>query len=192
MGRFAKALSRKHEKSYKKSEERAEATEKRGKRAVQHMTTKQIIKDRTVMAGAYDTLTLIFDVAVHETFGWGVDMRARLHKKMARHILCMKSRLVTTKDIERILRDEADIEPEKEKLDMDSWGRERRIQYKATGDLSAIFLLSLLDEFGYKTRRLTRVYDAATKVANKLKIGSVTVRDLEKSLSPRGKRVLLD
>lgn len=192
MGRFAKALSRKHEKSYKKSEERAEATEKRGKRAVQHMTTKQIIKDRTVMAGAYDTLTLIFDVAVHETFGWGVDMRARLHKKMARHILCMKSRLVTTKDIERILRDEADIEPEKEKLDMDSWGRERRIQYKATGDLSAIFLLSLLDEFGYKTRRLTRVYDAATKVANKLKIGSVTVRDLEKSLAPRGKRVLLD
>ena len=192
MGRFAKALSRKHEKSYKKSEERVEATEKKGKRAVQHATTKQIIRDRTVMAGAYDTLTLIFDVAVHETFGWGVDMRARLHKKMARHILCMKSHLVTTKDIERILRDEADMEPEKEKLDMDSWGRERRIQYKATGDLSAIFLLSLLDEFGYKTRRLKRVYDAATKVANKLKIGSVTVQDLEKSLTPRGKRVLLD
>ena len=192
MGRFAKALSRKHEKNYKKSEERAEATEKKGKRAVQHATTKQIIRDRTVMAGAYDTLTLIFDVAVHETFGWGVDMRARLHKKMARHILCMKSHLVTTKDIERILRDEADMEPEKEKLDMDSWGRERRIQYKATGDLSAIFLLSLLDEFGYKTRRLKRVYDAATKVANKLKIGSVTVQDLEKSLAPRGKRVLLD
>lgn len=192
MGRFAKALSRKHEKNYKKSEERAEATEKKGKRAVQHATTKQIIRDRTVMAGAYDTLTLIFDVAVHETFGWGVDMRARLHKKMARHILCMKSHLVTTKDIERILRDEADMEPEKEKLDMDSWGRERRIQYKATGDLSAIFLLSLLDEFGYKTRRLKRVYDAATKVANKLKIGSVTVQDLEKSLTPRGKRVLLD
>ncbi|WP_337475385.1 hypothetical protein [Mitsuokella jalaludinii] len=192
MGRFAKALSRKHEKNYKKSEERAEATEKKGKRAMQHATTKQIIRDRTVMAGAYDTLTLIFDVAVHETFGWGVDMRARLHKKMARHILCMKSHLVTTKDIERILRDEADMEPEKEKLDMDSWGRERRIQYKATGDLSAIFLLSLLDEFGYKTRRLKRVYDAATKVANKLKIGSVTVQDLEKSLTPRGKRVLLD
>lgn len=192
MGRFAKALSRKHEKSYKKSEERAEVTKKKGKRAVQHATTKQIIRDRTVMAGAYDTLTLIFDVAVHETFGWGVDMRARLHKKMARHILCMKSHLVTTKDIERILRDEADMEPEKEKLDMDSWGRERRIQYKATGDLSAIFLLSVLDEFGYKTRRLKRVYDAATKVANKLKIGSVTVQDLEKSLAPRGKRVLLD
>ena len=71
MGRFAKALSRKHEKNYKKSEERAEATEKKGKCAVQHATTKQIIRDRTVMAGAYDTLTLIFDVAVHETFGWG-------------------------------------------------------------------------------------------------------------------------
>lgn len=114
MGRFAKALSRKHEKKYKKSEERVEAAEKKSKHAVQHATTKQLIEDRTIMAGAYDTLTLIFDVAVHETFGWGVDMRARLHKKMARHILCMKSRLVTTKDIERILRDEVNMEPEKE------------------------------------------------------------------------------
>lgn len=192
MGRFAKALSRKHEKSYKKSEERAEATEKKGKRAVQHATTKQIIKDRAVMAGAYDTLTLIFDVAVHETFGWGVDMRARLHKKMSRHILCMKSCLVTTKDIERILRDEVNMEPEKEKLNIDSWGRERKIQYKAVGDLSAIFLLSLLDEFGYKTRRLDRAYKAASRIATKLKTGKVTALDLEKSLAPRGKKVLLD
>lgn len=192
MGRFAKALSRKHEKNYKKSEERAEATEKKGKRAVQHATTKQIIRDRTVMAGAYDTLTLIFDVAVHETFGWGVDMRARLHKKMSRHILCMKSRLVTTKDIERILRDEVNMEPEKEELKIDSWGRDHKIRYKAVGDLSAIFLLSMLDEFGYKTRRLDRVYKAASRIANKLKTGKVTALDLEKSLAPRGKRVLLD
>ena len=192
MGRFAKALSRKHEKSYKKREEWAEATEKKGKRAVQHATTRQIIRDRTVMAGAYDTLTLIFDVAVHETFGWGVDMRARLHKKMSRHILCMKSRLVTTKDIERILRDEVNMEPEKEELNIDSWGRDHKIRYKAVGDLSAIFLLSLLDEFGYKTRRLDRVYKAASRIANKLKTGKVTALDLEKSLAPRGKRVLLD
>lgn len=191
MGRFAKALSRKHEKNYKKSEERAEATEKKGKRAVQHATTKQIIRDRTVMAGAYDALTLIFDVAVHETFGWGVDMRTRLHKKMSRHILCMKSRLVTTKDIERILRDEVNMEPEKE-VNIDSWGRDHKIRYKAVGDLSAIFLLSLLDEFGYKTRRLDRVYKAASRIANKLKTGKVTALDLEKSLAPRGKRVLLD
>lgn len=104
----------------------------------------------------------------------------------------MKSRLVTTKDIERILRDEVNMEPEKEELNIDSWGRERRIQYKATGDLSAIFLLSLLDEFGYKTRRLDRAYKAATRIAGLLKNGKATVQDLERSLMPRGKRVLAD
>ena len=46
MGRFAKALSRKHEKKYKKSEERVEAAEKKSKHAVRHATTKQLIKMR--------------------------------------------------------------------------------------------------------------------------------------------------
>lgn len=91
--------------------EKAVAT--RAHKSIQHATTKQIIKDHGVVSEAYDNLMILFDVSVHRCFGWGEKMRGRLHAKMARHLLCLKSRMVTTPDIERILRDEAGLDLDK-------------------------------------------------------------------------------
>lgn len=191
MGKFAKAFLRRKEKLAKQDVEKVEADYKHSKKAVQHATTKRIIQDHVVLAEAVDHLTLIFDVAVHEGFGWGKEKRARLHKKMARHILCLKSRLVTTKDIEKIVRDEGGVELEKTQQ-KEMWTRDSAIQHKAIDELSAIFLLSLMDEFGFKQKWLNRTYDLAAEVAHKLSMKENTIDDLKKSLEPRGKRVLLD
>lgn len=125
---------------------------------------------------------ILFDVSVHRAFGWGAKTRKRLHAKMARHLLCLKSRLVTTPDIEQILRDEAGLDLDKCHIKAEPWDHDRRLQYSATDDMSAIFLLSLMDEFGYKKIRLSRAYDTAANIAHEVKTGKVQWTALKSEL----------
>ena len=178
MSSIARKLARKTMKMA--ASEKAVAT--RAHKSIQHATTKQIIRDHGVVSEAYDNLMILFDVSVHRCFGWGEKMRGRLHVKMARHLLCLKSRLVTTPDIEQILRDEAGLDIDKCHIKADKWDRQRRLQYSATDDMSAIFLLSLMDEFGYKKVRLSRVYNVAADIAHQVKTGATEWTALKREL----------
>ena len=178
MSSIARKLARKAMKMA--ASEKAVAT--RAHKSIQHATTKQIIRDHGVVSEAYDNLMILFDVSVHRAFGWGAKTRKRLHAKMARHLLCLKSRMVTTPDIERILRDEAGLDLDKCHMQADKWDRQRRLQYSATDDMSAIFLLSLMDEFGYKKVRLSRVYYVAADIAHQVKTGATEWAALKREL----------
>ena len=107
MSSFARKARRKNLKTFKRDVDYSVDVGTKAKAAVRHATTKQIIRDHGVVSEAYDNLMVLFDVAVHRAFGWGAKTRKRLHAKMARHLLCLKGRMVTTPDIEKILRDEA-------------------------------------------------------------------------------------
>ena len=87
---FAKKMARKRAKELKKDGIAATKRSGRIEKKVRHLTPREIVKDRKTVTEAYDTLTVIFDVAVHRKWGWGKERRARLHKKMARHLLCLK------------------------------------------------------------------------------------------------------
>lgn len=178
MSSIARKLARKTMKMA--ASEKAVAT--RAHKSIQHATTKQIIRDHSVVSEAYDNLMILFDVSVHRCFGWGEKMRGRLHVKMARHLLCLKSRMVTTPDIERILIDEAGLDLDKCHMQADKWDRQRRLQYSAIDDMSAIFLLSLMDEFGYKKVRLSRVYNVAADMAHEISTGAVEWADVRRGL----------
>ena len=185
---FAKKMARKKMKVLKKDVHDLKRDVKSGIRQERHLTTKEIIKSHAIAAEAYDNLVLIFDVAVHRKWGWGPARRQILHKKMAMHILCMKSGMVTTPDIEKILRDELGIDLEKRHLKAESWDREREIKYRVIDDMSAIFMLSLSDQFGYKRTALERVYDVAADVAAELKYRKKTIADLKAELNGRKKK----
>ena len=178
MSSIARKLARKTMKMA--ASEKAVAT--RAHKSIQHATTKQIIRDHGVVSEAYDNLMILFDVSVHRAFGWGAKTRKRLHAKMARHLLCLKSRMVTTPDIERILRDEAGLDLDKCHIKAEPWDHDRRLQYSATDDMSAIFLLSLMDEFGYKKIRLSRVYNVAADIAHQVKTGATKWTALKREL----------
>ena len=174
MSSIARKLARKTMKMA--ASEKAVAT--RAHKSIQHATTKQIIRDHGVVSEAYDNLMTIFDAAVHRCFGWGKKMRTRLHAKMARHLLCLKSRMVTTPDIEKILRDEVGLDLDKCHIKAAAWDRDRKLQYSATDDMSAIFLLSIMDEFGYKKVRLARAYETAADIAHEIRTGAVQWADV--------------
>lgn len=185
---FAKKMARKRAKELKKGGIAATGRSGRPERKVRHLTPREIIEDRKTVTEAYDTLTVIFDVAVHRKWGWGKERRARLHKKMAIHLRCLRAGTVKTSDIERIIKDETGLELDKRHLYAEWWDHEREIQYRCVDDMSAIFMISLMDEFGYKGKALDSVYDVAAEIAHEIKTGKKTVADLRAELEPRRRK----
>lgn len=182
MSNFARKARRKNIKTFKRDVDYSSSIGTKAKAAVRHATTEQIIRDHSVVSETYDNLMVLFDVAVHRAFGWGKKMRTRLHAKMAVHLLCLRGRMVTTPDIEKILRDEAGLDLDKCHIKAAAWDRDRKLQYSATDDMSAIFLLSLMDEFGYKKVRLSRVYNVAADIAHQVKTGATEWTALKREL----------
>lgn len=185
---FAKKMARKRAKELKRDGIAAAKRSGRGEKKVRHLTPREILKDRKTVTEAYDTLTVIFDVAVHRKWGWGKERRARLHKKMAIHLRCLSAGTVKTSDIERIIKDETGLELDKRHLYAEWWDHEREIQYRCVDDMSAIFMIALMDEFGYKGKALDSVYDVAAEIAHEIKIGEKTVADLRAELEPRRRK----
>lgn len=185
---FAKKMARKRAKELKKDGIAAAGRSGRVEKKVRHLTPREIVEDHKTVTEAYDTLTVVLDVAVHRKWGWGKERRARLHKKMAIHLLCLKDRTVKTSDIEHIIKKEAGLELDKKHLHAEWWDHEREIQYRCVDDMSAIFMIALMDEFGYKGKALGDVYDIAATIAHELKTGEKTVADLRAELEPRRRK----
>ena len=188
MSSFAKKMARKRAKELKKDGIAAAGRSGRVEKKVRHLTPREIVEDHKTVTEAYDTLTVVLDVAVHRKWGWGKERRARLHKKMAIHLLCLKDRTVKTSDIEHIIKKETGLELDKKHLHAEWWGHEREIQYRCVDDMSAIFMIALMDEFGYKGKALGDVYDIAATIAHELKTGEKTVADLRAELEPRRRK----
>ena len=185
---FAKKMARKRAKELKKDGIAAAGRSGRVEKKVRHLTPREIVEDHKTVTEAYDTLTVVLDVAVHRKWGWGKERRARLHKKMAIHLLCLKDRTVKTSDIEHIIKRETGLELDKKHLHAEWWDHEREIQYRCVDDMSAIFMIALMDEFGYKGKALGDVYDIAATIAHELKTGEKTVADLRAELEPRRRK----
>lgn len=186
---FCKKMARKRAKELKKAGTNVAERLGRPRRKVRHLTPREIIKDRKTVAEAYDTLVVLFDVAVHRKWGWGEVRRARLHEKMAVHLNCLNTGAVKTSDIEHIIRSETGLELDKRHMHAEWWDHKRELQYRCVDDMSAIFMLSLMDEYGYKGKALDSVYGVAAEIAHEIKIGKKTVEDLRAELEPhRGKR----
>ena len=185
---FAKKMARKRAKELKKDGIAAAVRSGRVEKKVRHLTPREIVEDHKTVTEAYDTLTVVLDVAVHRKWGWGKERRARLHKKMAIHLLCLKDRTVKTSDIEHIIKKETGLELDKKHLHAEWWDHEREIQYRCVDDMSAIFMIALMDEFGYKGKALGDVYDIAATIAHELKTGEKTVADLRAELEPRRRK----
>lgn len=100
----------------------------------------------------------------------------------------MKDRTVKTSDIEHIIKAETGLELDKRHLHAELWDHKREIQYRCVDDMSAIFMIALMDEFGYKGKALDSVYDVAAEIAHEIKIGKKTVIDLRAELEPRRRR----
>lgn len=181
---FAKKMARSRE---KKAGNKISKQTKRVERDVRRAYIRQNVTDTITRAQAVQNVMTILMTAAHETFGFGTKRLTRIYNRMKSQVSCIQTGYVTVNEICQILRDEA-------KLDIRDCrnpkvSHQKLIEYKVIDELSAAFLISIMDEYGYKSKLLSRVYSAAGRLSDKLTRHEMEIEDLEEILVKKAKFV---
>lgn len=182
---FAKKMARKRNLAMRGDEYKAQKTVNRTERDVRRAYIRQNVEDTITRLEAIQNVEAILLVAAHETFRFAKKRLDRLYARMKSHFECIKSGYVTVEEICQILRDEAKMDIRDSRNPKVS--HQQLIQYKVIDELSAAFLIGLLDEYGYKATLLHRVYSAAAEISEKLDRHELNMQDLENILAKEAK-----
>lgn len=185
---LARAMKRKLEKQAATGDLRAAKSYLKAKKSVRHATTREIVEQTFVRRQAVAEIMMTMVVAVHRTFGWGMDRILRLRKKMRVEAECLKGRYVNLEEIEGIIEREMkwrfDI-----KKNPGTWKLRQETEYKATRFMSAVFVIALHDEFGFGYKRARRAYDELTAIWKAIHDGELSIADIWAEHDRIGKRV---
>lgn len=152
-----------------------------------HATSKEIILYKVAKLEAATNLMVMIDV-VMKKFGFGRKRIFALRKKINNHLQCIKTHYVTTEEIENILREEIkfDLQAKTEaKTDLQS-----RASQAAVRDISAAFCISLLDEFGWKQKRIGRAYRMLAAIGTLMKQRKIDMDELKAERNRKPKEQL--
>lgn len=185
---LARAMKRKLEKQAATGDLRAAKSYLKAKKSVRHATTREIVEQTIVRRQAVAEIMMTMVVAVHRTFGWGMDRILRLRKKMRVETECLKGKYVKLEEIEGIIEREMkwrfDI-----KKNPGAWKLRQETEYKATRFMSAVFVIALHDEFGFGYKRAKRAYDELTAIWKAIHDGELSITDILAEHDRIGKRV---
>lgn len=185
---LARAMKRKLEKQAATGDLRAAKSYLKAKKSVRHATTREIVEQTIVRRQAVAEIMMTMVVAVHRTFGWGMDRILRLRKKMRVETECFKGKYVKLEEIEGIIEREMkwrfDI-----KKNPGTWKLRQETEYKATRFMSAVFVIALHDEFGFGYKRAKRAYDELTAIWKAIHDGELSITDIWAEHDRIGKRV---
>jgi len=151
---------------------------------VMRANIKQELNDMAIELTTAHNLTIIFFLAAYRVFGFAEKRLKRLIEKMGTQIECIKGGYVTVREIEQILAKEAHMNIEHKDI---KGSHDRSIKWRVQSEMTAAFLISLLDGWGYKKIRLERVYDEAARIADGLTKKEFTMKDLEDLLATEAK-----
>lgn len=185
--RLARTMKRKLEKQAATGDLRAAKSYLKAKKSVRHATTREIVEQTIVRRQAVAEIMMTMVVAVHRTFGWGMDRILRLRKKMRVEAECLKGKYVKLEEIEGIIEREMkwrfDI-----KKNPGTWKLHQETEYKATRFMSAVFVIALHDEFGFGYKRARRAYDELTAIWKAIHDGELSIADIWAEHDCIGKR----
>ena len=183
-------MKRKLEKQAATGDLRAVKSYLKAKKSIRHATTREIVEQTIVRRQAVAEIMMTMVVAVHRTFGWGMDRILRLRKKMRIEADCLKGKYVKLEEIEGIIEREMkwrfDI-----KKNPGTWKLCQETEYKATRFMSAVFIIALHDEFGFGYKRARRAYDELTAIWKAIHDGELSIADIWAEHDRIGKRAMV-
>ena len=158
----------------------AKKMKRRKKREVNEYMRLHAKYNQALIMQTVHEVGIILYYSAREVFGFGEIRLKRLYQKMKAQASCLREKYVTLDEIKSILRDEA-------KIDLRPSGRpddsiEGKIQSAVVDELSATILLSLLDEYGFKAKRLARFYQKAIEFSRMVKDKEIKVEDMQSEL----------
>lgn len=177
---FAKKMGREQKRRNKHFKALAEYSAKKGasaRRQVVHAENRQYIAELRQKAEVISyTLTLLL-ASVHARFGFGKKRLQKLDDKIFSHYDCIKSKLVTVSDIDKILLEEGKFDIRK-KINKPDDNKAHKIE----DELISCFFIALMDGFGFKSKRLSEAYLAVVNVADAVNNKELSIDDLIQEL----------
>lgn len=182
---FAKKLARKRRITERRNTRDDIKIAERAQRDVRDTYLRQSYTEMSLRVGTAHNVMIILMTAAHKVFRFGKKRLERLCEHMKRLIECLRGGYVKLQELCQILRDEAklDIQDHRDKR----VPRDKLIQFHVVDEMSMVFLLGLMDEYGYKSKRLSTVYAEAASISEKLESNELEIKDLEKILQEDAK-----
>ena len=137
------------------------------KRQIAHIESRQYAAELSHKAKVISHTLILLLSATHARFGFGKKRLQKLDDKMFSHYDCIKSKLVTVSDIEKILLNEGRLDNKKHQIE---------------DELISCFFIALMDGFGFKSKRLSEAYLAVLNVADAVNKNELSMDDLTLSL----------
>jgi hypothetical protein len=178
MSSFAKKMARKAKKARREGVEKGQRVTVKASRDVKHSYLLQNCRETLTRREALRNLSAVFLYAMHRDAGFGArggpkSRLYRLRNKMQSVFDCIVSKNVTIHEISDYLRNDIELDVDIITCDPKA-DLLRKIEHKAVQEMEAAFLMALIDEFGYKKKRLEVAYMYCAKLSTELKTGKLT------------------
>lgn len=154
---FAKKMARKRDLAMRGDEYKARKTIGKAEQTVKMAYRYQMATDMFVRKTALRNLSAVFLYAMHKYEGFGRSRLERLRDKMQNVFECIIGNYVTVPEIADFLSNDIGLDCGLA-VDNPKATHHRKIEFRAVPQMSASFLMSMLDEFGYKKKRLGKAY----------------------------------
>jgi len=190
MGSFARSRKRKEHKAINKGYNKAKKAAKAARKGIARTYAEQIRDDMLCRKNAISNLTSIFMLTVHERYGFGRGRILRLRDKMQSEFDAIISGNVNIKEIDQFLMDEVKLEAGLTK-NCKFNNHYEAIEGRAVREMTAAFLMAMLDEFGYKGNAMMKTCRHAFRINDKLESGELTypqIREKLQKVMDRGRK----
>ncbi len=186
---FAKKLARKRDLALRGDEHKARRTVNRAERDVKMAYRYQMATDMFVRRTALKNLSAVFLYAMHQYEGFGRSRLERLRDKMQSIFECIVGKYVTLSEIADYLNRDIGLDCGL-MTDNPKATHHRKIEFKAVQQMSAAFLMAMLDEFDYRRKRLGRAYGYCAALSDDIGANKITYAEInEQMVKIMGKKV---
>jgi hypothetical protein len=129
-----------------------------------------------------NNLWLIYRYVMYEKYGFGRERQIRLRDKTWNEFEAIMAGYVSVPEIDKFFKEEIDFDCGLCTMDPKA-DRQKRIEDIAIRDLSAAFLMALLDEFNYKAKKLVNICHYTFEINDKILKNELTYDDIQEKLN---------
>ena len=181
MSSFARARARKEKKARNKGYGRGEKVSASIKRNVYRSYVEQLKAEELHRKEVIANLWIIFQYTMIERYRFGAQRLTRLRNKTWGEFEAIMAGNVNVREIDQFLRNDVEFSCGLSAVDKNA-SRWKQIEDQAIRELSAAFLMALLDEFYIKAKGLENICHYAFDLNYKLLAGEISYKDMEKRI----------
>lgn len=182
MARFARKKSRSLKDKAHKGERRNQRAAKRAEQNIRLTDAQRLLAERGYRMSIIEDTWLIFRYVMHEKYRFGRSKIVRLREKTYNEFESIIKGYVTVKEIDKFLIEEMDFSCGLS-ADKKAKTKEEEIEDRAIVEVTGATLMALIDEFGFKGKKLENFCRAAFAANDKLKTGEITYKEMRTKMN---------